>query len=209
MISEFFKVDNDDNHTYKWYGPTVSEIVQALNGGNYYDSIPKPVLEKAIKRGVCVHQQLETSNFRCHCEEQSDMHCWTANAIGDLVSIWNTTNELEVVGREIAFATRYFVGTADLILKAKNAERYFVCDYKTSYDVHMDDWKVQLALYYYGLFKLPKNDVTVIVFWAHQYSDNLKSKRYTITIKVEEIRDIVKRAKAYVKTKYSEYLFNK
>jgi hypothetical protein len=44
------------------------------------------------------------------------------------------------------------------------------------------------------------------VFWAHKYGSQLKSEQYTITITPTELRDIVKRAKDYVKKEYKEYL---
>jgi hypothetical protein len=206
MISEFFKVNGDDDHTYKWFGPTVSEIVRALNGSNYYDTVSDTVLQNATNRGVCVHKQLETSDLRCKCDPKDNKHNQIARAIDTLVTKWSDANHLEAAGRKIAFTTRYFVGTADLILKAKDAEYYSLCSYKTTYDPHLDSWKIQLALYYYGLFKLPKEDVKVIVFWAHKYGSQLKSEQYTITITPTELRDIVKRAKDYVKKEYKEYL---
>lgn len=177
---------NSDNHEYLADGivkPSVTQIVSWYFNKDL-SNIPQQILINAQNRGIDIHEDVE---LILQGKEPKSVYIDEVNAFRRLQKKYKI--KADHIEEIIYGCTEYgdFCGTLD----SYDSKSKTLYDFKTTSETHMEEWKVQMNMYKYGLekmgYKVKKNKIV----WLPKTIS--KSDVIDIDIEKDEyVEDIVK-----------------
>lgn len=138
---------NQEKHRYTLNGvviPGVTTIISDVLFYDMYKGVSKEIIEKAKIRGKNVHEAIENEDdYNLNDpEEKKSYYKWLY--LKNKFKINPIHNEL------IVYSKKYnYCGTLDMIAEIEG--KYYLCDIKTTYQVHKEYLKYQLKMYHIAL----------------------------------------------------------
>ncbi len=144
-----------NNHNYFIKAVCVSDLVNTKYPFDK-NSIPEDILKNAIKRGNCIHNALEhyyktKESKNCSCDENYYTHnMQIKNGISLLNNLLkDIKGDIEIVSEKADYYyynNLLIAGTIDILIYV-NKSLYAILDWKTTKDIHLEKYSLQLAFY--------------------------------------------------------------